>query len=104
MSKKLSREALEEFEKDRDIWQEVLDGIQQIKQGMYGRKFTVERSPIVEARRTLGLSQVEFAKLLGVSKRTLQDWEQGRRKPSGAARTLLILAEKRPDVLLEVFG
>ena len=65
--------------------------------------YTTEMSPIVETRNKIGFSQSDFAKLLGVSKRTLQDWEQGRRKPSGPARSLLILAEKRPEVLQEVF-
>ena len=103
MSKKLSDRELEEFENNRDIWQETLNGIRQIKKGQYGRKFTFEMSPIVETRNKIGFSQSDFAKLLGVSKRTLQDWEQGRRKPSGPARSLLILAEKRPEVLQEFF-
>jgi putative transcriptional regulator len=45
------------------------------------------------------MSQQEFAELLGVSARTLQDWEQGRREPTGAARTLLKVAVKHPKVL-----
>ena len=49
-----------------------------------------------------GLSQERFAALLGVSIRTLQDWEQGRRAPSGAARTLLLIAERNPKALLDV--
>jgi putative transcriptional regulator len=92
------------FEEERDIWQEVLDGVRQIKRGQYGRKFTVKASPVVEARKKIGLSQAEFARLLRVSTRTVQDWEQGRRKPSGPAESLIILAGKRPDVLREVFG
>jgi putative transcriptional regulator len=51
-----------------------------------------------------GLSQKEFAKILGVSVRTLQDWEQGRRKPSGEAATLLKIAEKNPDLLMEAIA
>ena len=51
-----------------------------------------------------GLSQQKFADVLGVSARTLQDWEQGRRKPTGAARSLLAIAAKRPDVLREVLA
>jgi putative transcriptional regulator len=52
----------------------------------------------------VGLSQQKFADALGVSTRTLQEWEQGRRKPSGAARTLLTIAVKRPEVLREVLA
>jgi len=51
-----------------------------------------------------GLSQARFASVLGVSKRTLQEWEQGRRKPTGAARSLLAIATKRPEVLREVLA
>ncbi|MBI3917201.1 MAG: hypothetical protein HY322_09360 [Betaproteobacteria bacterium] len=43
-----------------------------------------------------------MAAALGVSKRTMEQWEQGRREPSGAARTLLKIAERHPEVLLEV--
>jgi len=49
----------------------------------------------------MNLSQSEFARLLGVSVRTLQDWEQGRRVPSGSARTLLQVAYKNPKALLD---
>ncbi len=49
-----------------------------------------------------GLTQAGFAKLLGVSIRTLQEWEQGRRKPTGAAQTLIAIALHRPDVLVEL--
>lgn len=88
----------------RDIGQEILDGLQAIKKG-HGKKFTVkEPSSVKSVRHKLALSQSAFASLLGVSIRTLQDWEQGRRKPSGAARSLLFLAEARPKILLEVFS
>jgi len=50
----------------------------------------------------VGLSQPRFAELPGVSVRTLQEWEQGRRAPSGAARTLLLIAEKNPRALLDI--
>ena len=81
----------------RDIGQEILDGIREIKRGEHGRIINVP--PISEIRAGSGLSQTRFAELLGVSVRTLQDWEQGRRAPSGAARTLLAIAAKNPDVL-----
>lgn len=48
----------------------------------------------------LHMSQGAFAKLLGVSVRVVQSWEQGEKKPSGAARRLLQVAEKSPDTLL----
>jgi DNA-binding transcriptional regulator YiaG len=64
---------------------------------------TANSYPVVRARENSGLTQAEFAQLLGVSARTLQDWEQGRRKPSGAAQSLLLIAEKKPEVLREVF-
>ena len=72
---------------------------------MAGRVGAVHRFPIskvTEARTRAGLSQLEIAALMDVSKRTLQEWEQGRKKPSGAARTLLAIAVKHPRVLLEV--
>ena len=88
----------------RDIGAELLQSVREMKAGERGRVHRVEISPVVEARHKVGLSQTRFAALLGVSKRTLQDWEQGRREPSGAARSLLKVAEKRPDVLREIFG
>lgn len=84
----------------RNIGQEILDGIRQLKRGEHGRVVNV---PSVSAiREKTGLSQSRFAELLGVSVRTLQEWEQGRRAPSGAARTLLLIAAKNPHALLDV--
>jgi putative transcriptional regulator len=103
MSRKLSERELNERDAKRDVWQEALDGIRDIKAGRVGRKYTGESYPVVRARENSGLTQAEFAQLLGVSIRTLQDWEQGRRKPSGAAQSLLLIAEKKPKVLKEVF-
>jgi putative transcriptional regulator len=57
---------------------------------------------VLSIRRKTELSQSEFADLLGVSIRTLQEWEQGRRAPSGAARTLLLIAARDPHALLDV--
>ncbi len=59
------------------------------------------RLAVAAARAGTGLSQAEFAKLLGVSVRTLQDWERGRRQPSGAAQTLLRIALQHPRVVRE---
>ena len=84
----------------RNIGLEILEGIRQIKRGEYGRVTTVPS--VSSIRERTGLSQEKFARLLGVSVRTLQEWEQGRRAPSGAARTLLLIAAKNPRALLEV--
>ncbi len=102
MSKKLNRRALAKFEAGRNVWQEVLDGVREIKAGG-GRRTVVEpRSPIVRARLKAGLTQEKFAALLGVSRRTLEQWEQGRRKPSRAAMTLIKVAELHPEVLRKI--
>lgn len=84
----------------RKIGKETLEGIQELKRGEVGR--VVNYPPVAEARARVGLSQSEFARLLGVSVRTLQEWEQGRRAPSGPARTLLAIAHQNPTALLEV--
>jgi len=73
-----------------------------MKAGLRGRVHTPELASIVEARLMSGLSQASFAALLGVSVRTLQDWEQGRREPSGAAKTLIRVARLHPEVLQEL--
>ena len=86
--------------KTRDIGAEILQGLREIKRGKIGRVINVP--DVAKTREKTGLSQARFAQLLGVSVRTLQDWEQGRRAPSGAARTLLMIAAKNPQVLLEV--
>ena len=84
----------------RNIGEEILEGISELKHGKVGGVVNVP--PVAEIRKKTGLSQARFAALLGVSVRTLQDWEQGRRAPSGAARTLLLIADKNPKALLEV--
>jgi len=86
--------------RNRSIGLEILEGIRQIKRGHHGRLTSVPSVSIV--REKTGLSQSRFAELLGVSVRTLQEWEQGRRAPSGAARTLLMIAAKNPKALLDV--
>lgn len=84
----------------RDIAAEILTGIRQLKRGESGRVVNVPSVRTI--RKKTGLSQSRFAALLGVSLRTLQDWEQGRRAPSGAARTLLAIADRNPAVLAGV--
>jgi len=84
----------------RDLGAEILEGIRQLKRGETGRVITYPSVASIRAR--TGLSQSQFARLIGVSVRTLQEWEQGRRTPSGPARTLLELAHRNPKALLEL--
>jgi putative transcriptional regulator len=84
------------FQKD------LLESVKQMRGGKAARLTKVVLPAAAEARASSGLSQQEFAKLLGVSPRTLQDWEQGRREPTGAARTLLKVAVKHPKLLREL--
>ena len=74
----------------------------EMRKGQAARVTDVKLPAAAEARARVGLSQPQFARLLGVSVRTLQDWEQGRREPTGAARTLLRVAASHPGVLLEL--
>lgn len=97
-SKKLSPAELAAFEAKRDIGAEILQSIKDMKAG----KGKVVLSAATEAREATGLSQSQFATLLGVSVRTLQGWEQGRKQPSGAARTLLAIARTNPKAVLAV--
>ena len=102
--RKLSERGLLARDAKRDLNAELLDGIGDLKRGVVGR-VTVLRDrkavevPAVKVRMATGLSQSEFARLLGVSVRTLQGWEQGRREPTGAARVLLRIAEMNPELL-----
>jgi len=126
---KLSDKELAAWEKTRDLNAELLQSLQELKRGEWARKteFTTqpdgsirrvitrrdgtiekdeiipaEQAQVAAARAATGLSQTAFAKLLGVSVRTLQEWEQGRKVPSGAAATLLKVAERHPEVLQEL--
>lgn len=88
----------------RDIGAELLQSIRDVKAGNVGKVNVVKITPAAEARQRLGMSQSQFAGLLGVSVRTFQDWEQGRREPSGAAKTLLRVAALRPDAVHEALA
>jgi len=84
---------MEQFQND------LLASVRQMKAGKAARVTAIEVSAATEARNRVGMSQSEFAKLLGVSVRTLQDWEQGRREPSGATKTLLRIASQNPEAV-----
>ena len=86
-----------------DIGLEILEGIEDIKahetdvKVLHSHGLKVTAAP-KEIRSKLNLSQAAFAGLIEVSLRTFQDWEKGRRKPSGPAEALLRIAEKKPEV------
>jgi len=94
-----TEQELIERDAERDIGAELLESIREMKAGATG----AIHSPVALARYRVKMSQSEFARLLGVSVRTLQEWEQGRREPSGAARSLIHVAQERPEVLRELF-
>lgn len=97
-TKPLTDAELNAYEADRDLAADLLHAIDEMKAG----KGRVVWTPALAARQETGLSQAQFAKLLGVSIRTLQGWEQGRKQPSGAARTLLAIARRNPKALRDV--
>jgi putative transcriptional regulator len=87
---------LETFKRD------LLASVKQMRRGQAARVTRIKVPEAAQARSRMGLSQQAFARLLGVSARTLQDWEQGRREPTGAAKTLLRVAVSHPEILLEL--
>ncbi len=78
---------------------ELLKSVKQMKAGKKGRAYTPEQLLAISARQSVNLTQKEFARLLNVSVDSIQDWEQGRRSPRGAAKTLLQVAHEHPGVL-----
>ena len=88
----------------RNIGEELLQAIRDVKAGRHGAKYKVQANEIVVARLKSGLSQSQFAAALKISPRTLQQWEQGRRQPSGAAETLLKIVARHPEILREVIA
>ncbi|MEY4561870.1 MAG: hypothetical protein RLZZ618_1147 [Pseudomonadota bacterium] len=99
-NKPLTDAGLAAYEAKRNLAAELLQSVKEMK----ARQVHVVSSPVIEAREKTGLSQSQFAALMGVSVRTLQGWEQGRKQPSGAARTLLAIASTNPKALLAVVG
>ncbi len=92
---------------DERHFQELLESVREAKAIMRGerkpaRRFRIEPANVKQIRAQLGMSQREFAQLLGVSVATIQNWEQNRRQPRGAAQLLLLIAQRHPEVLLEI--
>jgi putative transcriptional regulator len=103
MTKK-NETALAARDRRRDLGAELLQAVRDIKSGKTGRVMHVEVTQATQARLKLGLSQAKFAEMLGVSVRTLQDWEQGRREPNGAAKALLKVTVAAPKTVRKVLA
>ncbi len=91
---------------DKELFGELVESLNQavkISKGELKPSRVTMLSPIdvLEVRQKLKLSRSDFAAVMGVSERTLESWEQGRRKPTGAARTLLRVAARHPRTVLE---
>ncbi len=89
-----------------EIFQELLESIREAgsilrEEKEPSRVFSLEEVDIKAIRKRYNMSQERFAGLIGVSKRTLEGWEQGRRKPKGPARRLLQVAAKHPEAVLD---
>ncbi len=92
---------------ERKIGLEILEGIKEIQRYKKGEiqlevRILTDPSPTQDIRKKLQLSQSSFASLMGVSIRTIQDWEQGRRSPKGPAKSLLRVAEQHPEVFADI--
>ena len=87
-----------------ELGQKLLQSIREMKAGKVARATQITPNQVAAARIKTGLSQVQFAKALHISPRTLQEWEQGRRQPSGAAQALIQIAFRHPEVITEALA
>ena len=87
-----------------ELGAKLLRSVREMKAGEAARVTKIEPNEVAQARQSIGLSQAEFAKALHISRRTLQEWEQGRRSPSGAAQALIRIATKHPEIVRESLG
>ena len=99
-----ARKALNTQTPSEELGLKLLQSVREMKAGKFARVTQVEVNEVVQARQSTGLSQADFASALSISKRTLQEWEQGRRSPSGAAQALIRIARKHPEVLREALA
>ena len=92
---------------NKELFEELLESVRQGGAILRGelepaRTFELSEPDVRTIREQYGLSQEKFASLIGISVATLRNWEQGRRKPEGAARVLLRVAAKHPEAVLDV--
>jgi len=91
---------------EQATFEELMASIREMKEIEAGRRAPARETPLVELdvseiRAETGLTQEEFATVLGISPRTLQEWEQGRRRPRGPARSLLLVAKHDPRAVID---
>ena len=84
-----------------ELGNKLLQAVKEMKNGKVGRTTNIEITEVAKARMKTGLSQKQFATALQISSRTLQEWEQGRRQPSGAAKALIQIAFRHPEIIQE---
>jgi putative transcriptional regulator len=101
---KMTHKALVARDAKRDLGAELLASVREMKAGHAAHVHQVSVSAIIEARMKVGLSQADFAEVLGVSPRTVQDWEQGRRHPTGPAKVLIRVAKRSPEMLRDLIA
>ena len=82
-----------------DLGKKLLQSVNEMNAGNAARTTHVSPNEVAAARLKTGLSQQQFAEALRISPRTLQEWEQGRRHPSGAAQALIQIAFRHPEVI-----
>jgi putative transcriptional regulator len=99
-----NRKASKTASASEELGLKLLESVRQMKARNFARATEVAVNEVVEARQSTGMSQSEFASALSISKRTLQEWEQGRRSPSGAAQALIRIARKHPEVVREALA
>lgn len=101
MTHLMTDKELEAHEAKRDLNLELLQGIEQMLADNAARRTVITETDVALARRKAQLTQEQFSKILGISKRTLESWEQGARKPSGAATSLIKLFILDPEYVKE---
>ena len=85
----------------KELGEKLLQSVREMKSGNAARTTRVSPNEVAAARLKTGLSQAQFAQVLHISARTLQEWEQGRRHPSGAAQALIEIASRHPEIIME---
>ena len=91
---------LQAWETNRDLEAELIESVRQMAEG----KTLLAYPPVIAVRKASGFFQAQFAGLLGTSLGTLQGWAQGRRQPTGAAKTLIVIGQRNPEVLAALAG